>query len=233
MPDNTPIDPPRISPGADTGLAGHSAARLRLPALDTIEAYWEALRGLTQGAPALPRRTDIDPRGIENALSQAFLAERIAPGVARLRVAGDALAGLLGAEPRGLPLTVPIAGAQRAEFSELVERVFAAPALVECALFSPRGFRRPALRGRLLLLPLRGAQGQIDCALGALALEGAPGPTPRRFSFTPLRCRQIGAAAAHSAASPASGSTAAAAAAAISAATPRAARPYLRLVTSD
>ena len=53
----------------------------------------------------MPRRAEIDPRGIENALEYAFILERIAPGMARIRLAGIHLSDLMGMEVRGMPLT--------------------------------------------------------------------------------------------------------------------------------
>ena len=70
-----------------------------------VEAYWEALRG----SRLMPTRAEIDPRGIEQALEYAFIVERIAPGIARLRIAGSHLNELMGMEVRGMPLTAFIA----------------------------------------------------------------------------------------------------------------------------
>ncbi len=64
----------------------------RFRALSQVEAYWEGLR---QGRD-VPMRSDIDPRGIEDALEYAFILERIAPGLARLRVAGSHLSDVMG-----------------------------------------------------------------------------------------------------------------------------------------
>ena len=63
------------------------------PALAQLRAYWEGLRA--EGD--LPTRAQIDPRGIERALEYAFIAERIAPGVAR----ADRLGSRCGCFARG------------------------------------------------------------------------------------------------------------------------------------
>ena len=70
-------------------------------AIAQVEAYWEALRGTR----IVPKRSEIDPRGIEGALENAFIVERVAPGIARLRIAGSHLNDLMGMEVRGMPLT--------------------------------------------------------------------------------------------------------------------------------
>lgn len=191
MSQTPPVDFSSAPHNGIVDFAGQRAARLRLHALTAVEAYWEALRGLSRvstGLATLPRRSDIDPRGIENSLAHAFIAEQIAPGMARLRVAGSALTDILGAEARGLPLSVPIAPGERAAFQTLLEQVFVTPALVEVALVSPRRMFQPALHGRMLLLPLLGVDGRVNSALGAFEVEGAPGRGSRRFSFQTLRC---------------------------------------------
>ncbi len=65
------------------------------------EAYWTAL--LT--GRGVPMRSQIDPRGLENILEYTFILERIAPGLARYRLAGSHLNNLAGMEVRGMPLT--------------------------------------------------------------------------------------------------------------------------------
>ncbi|MEM1421046.1 MAG: PAS domain-containing protein, partial [Pseudomonadota bacterium] len=54
------------------------------PGLSLVEAYWEGLRA----GRLVPRRADVDPRGIDQALEYSFILERIAPGMARFRLAG-------------------------------------------------------------------------------------------------------------------------------------------------
>ena len=71
------------------------------PAIAEIRAYWESLRHDGQ----IPLRSDIDPRAIESALPHAFILERIAPQIARFRVAGQHLTQLMGSDARGMPLT--------------------------------------------------------------------------------------------------------------------------------
>ena len=61
----------------------------------------------------LPRRAEIDPRAIDSALADIFLIERIAPGLARFRVAGRRLSALMNMDVRGMPLSAIIAPAHR------------------------------------------------------------------------------------------------------------------------
>ena len=92
--------------------------------LAQVEAYWEALRGTR----LMPSRAEIDPRGIEQALEYSFIVERIAPGIARMRIAGSHLSDLMGMEVRGMPLTSFITPGSRRQVSDTLEEVFETPA---------------------------------------------------------------------------------------------------------
>ncbi len=145
--------------------------------LQEVRAYWQALRIDN----ALPRRDQIDPRGIAGALENVFLLERIALGHARFRLAGMQLTDLMGMEVRGMPLTTLFDPAARARLTEALETVFAAPSALEIWLEAERGLGRPALEARMLLLPLTGSAGEPSLALGCLATSGSLGRAPRRF----------------------------------------------------
>ncbi|WP_371931700.1 PAS domain-containing protein [Roseovarius sp. MMSF_3305] len=132
---------------------------------------------------AVPRRTDIDPRGIESLLENAFIAEKIAPGLARLRIAGTHLSDLMGMEVRGMPLSAFIAPEQREALAELMIEVFDRPAIVKINIESPAAIGRNALKGTLLLLPLRSDLGDTSRALGCFLTDGLIGRTPRRFNI--------------------------------------------------
>ena len=61
-------------------------------AISQVEAYWESLRGVRM----MPKRSEIDPRGIETSLASIFVAEKVAASVARIRIAGAILNDTLG-----------------------------------------------------------------------------------------------------------------------------------------
>ena len=149
----------------------------RFEALKDVRRYWDALRG----ERLVPRRSEIDPRGIERALDAAFIVERIAPGVARFRLAGSALVDLMGSEVRGMPLSVMFAHEARRELADTVEGVFAGPETATLDLMGERGLARPTLAARMILLPLKSDLGDVTRALGCLALDGAVGRAPRRL----------------------------------------------------
>ena len=155
-------------------------------------AYWRKVR---QGLN-VPFRADIDPRGFEPVLGNSFVAERIAPGLARLRIAGNHLTELIGTEVRGMPLSALIDPAQRDVFSHHLVRLFDEPAMVRLSLYSAAGFGAPALTGQILILPLRSDLGDISRALGCLVTTGNPGRGPRSFEIVHTQITPIEGAAA-------------------------------------
>ena len=161
------------------GGAGDGAA---FSAIQAVRGYWEALR--VDGA--LPRRDQIDPRGIAQALEQVFLIERIAPGLARFRLAGMHLNEIMGMDVRGMPLTTLFEPAARDRITEALEPVFLGPSVLEAWLEAERGIGKPALDARMILLPLMGSGAEPRLALGCLASFGMVGRTPRRFGVAGL-----------------------------------------------
>lgn len=149
-------------------------------AIAQIEAYWEAVRG----ARLLPKRSDIDPRGIEQCLEHAFILERVAVGIARMRIAGNNLNKVMGMEVRGMPLTSFFTPAARAVVSDLLEVVFQTPAICTLHLTSAEAPGRPAIQARLIMLPLKSDLGDVSRVLGCLVVKGDIGNAPRRFDIS-------------------------------------------------
>lgn len=164
------------------GGTGGGAQGPRFAMLAEVRAYWEGLR---DGA-ALPRRDQIDPRGIAGALEQVFLVERIAPGLARFRLAGMGISDILGMDVRGMPISAVFEPASRDRMTGPLEAVFRDGSALDVWLEAERGIGRPALEARMLLLPLVSTRGVTDLALGCLAVDGKIGRTPRRFAISAL-----------------------------------------------
>ena len=161
---------------------GQSAGGPRFALLAQVRAYWQGLRHGT----ALPLRETIDPRGIAEALESTFLLERVAPGIARFRIAGMHLHDLIGMDVRGMPISTLFDPAARTRLAEGLEAVFTTPAILELWLEAERGLGRPNLEGRMLVLPLTDAHGKTTLALGCLAMIGGMGRAPRRFAMMGL-----------------------------------------------
>ena len=156
---------------------------LRNAPIREVESYWHALCGVDE----VPLRSQIDPRGIEGALENAFLVERIAPGMAKLRVAGSHLNDLMGMQVAGMPLSALIAPAHRDELAEAIGRMFAEPAIVRLELKAETGFGKTDLDGQMILMPLRSDMGDVTRALGCLVTQGRIGRTPRRFDISAVK----------------------------------------------
>tara|TARA_R110002096_G_scaffold9867_9_gene38590 strand:- start:5175 stop:5876 length:702 start_codon:yes stop_codon:yes gene_type:complete len=164
----------------------------RFDAVHQVHAYWEGLRH--EGA--LPARALLDPRGIEGALTCAFLAEQVAPGIARFRIAGTQISDLVGMDVRGMPISCLFAPDARLSLMQVAGQVFSGPARLEMDLEAERAIGRPALEARLLMLPMLDDQGRCTLSLGCLALSGEIGRAPRRFAIarrqvSPVLARQV------------------------------------------
>lgn len=149
----------------------------RHPSIREVEAYWQGLRA----GRLVPHRSEVDPRGIERSLEYAFILERIAPGLARLRIAGSHLSDLMGMEVRGMPLTAFFTPEARNRVADCLEQVFDGPATAELTLTAERGIGKPAIDARMILLPMKSDLGDLSRALGCLSTQGVIGRAPRRF----------------------------------------------------
>jgi hypothetical protein len=149
--------------------------------------YWEGLRA----GRLVPMRSEIDPRGIETCLDEAFIVERMATQIARFRIAGSHLGALLGLDVRGMPLTSLFTPSDRPAVNEIVERMFTIPEIIEIDLLSVRGGHEPDLRGLMLLLPLRSDLGDITRALGCITTSGRMGECPHLFRVGNIRVSPI------------------------------------------
>lgn len=155
-----------------------------------LEAYWRSLP--CEGG--IPKRRAIEARTLGDALPHAFIAERIAPGICRVRVAGRKISELVGTEARGLPLSALFSLSAREALQTHIEKALNGPAVVALPITAPKGLRRAALNGQLLLMPLRSEDGRVDRLLGALVVEGEYGSAPRRVDIAPSpapRCDRV------------------------------------------
>ncbi len=161
---------------------------MRFPSISVVRAYWEALRN----GRDVPFRSEIDPRGIEAALEHTFILERIAPRVARFRLAGAHLSDLMGIEVRGMPLTSFFTVEARPEIESILARVLDGPETAEIILLAEPSPGLPVLEGRLLLLPIRSDLGDLSRVLGCLVCDGPVGRRPRRFNIAGARVSPTG-----------------------------------------
>lgn len=162
-------------------------SEMNYPAIAQVEAYWDGLRN----GRAVPARSEIDPRGMNDALEYAFILERIAAGVARFRLAGMHLTDLMGMEVRGMPLTSMFTPDSRVKISAAMEQVFEGPEIVQISLRGERGMGRGAMDAQLLLCPMKSDLGDVNRVLGCLQSRGDIGRQPRRFEVLEITHRPI------------------------------------------
>ncbi len=148
--------------------------------LEEIRAYWEALRG----GRVVPARSDVSARGIEQALPYTFILERVAPQMARFRIAGGFLTDLMGMDVRGMPISAFFLPRDRHTLGAGLEQVFERPSLAEFEINADAGPGRSACRARMLILPLKSDLGDITRAIGGIVSDGPVRSAARRFSIT-------------------------------------------------
>lgn len=159
----------------------------RFSPLRQAEAYWRALADTA----AIPRRTQIDPRGLRNILGHTFVIERIAPGMARFRLAGHTVGQLAGYELRGVPLSCLFTPSARRRMSPILRQLFDTPAVTELSLAVDPPLPQGAAEARMLLLPLRGDADQVNRALGVLVADTPAAERPVRFKVNRVTTRPV------------------------------------------
>lgn len=148
-------------------------------AVQTIDRYWHQLAA----GPSIPRRAQIKPGAIQDALDYAFIGEHLSGGHTRFRVAGGSVSSVLGMEVAGMPLAVLVSHSAREAFTSEVGQLFDAPRKLNMTLIAPAAFGQPALEAQLRLYPLRGQNGAVSQILGSFVTSGVIGRTPRRFGL--------------------------------------------------
>lgn len=157
----------------------------QLPApLRDIQSYWQSLCRLDR----LPARADVDPTGIEHALRHAFVLERIAPSVARVRVGGQVLNSFLGTEAKGLPFSFGFGMTSRPLVGDVLRDVFDTPVTARLWLEDESKAPCPC---EMILLPLAGRSGGVTRILGGLALGQEQDPGSHRWRLIRSERRAI------------------------------------------
>ncbi|MGH1368925.1 MAG: PAS domain-containing protein [Maritimibacter sp.] len=154
-------------------------AETHFPAVGRVEGYWEGLRN----GRLMPARSEVDPRGISGELEFAFILEKVAPGLARIRLGGMHLNDLMSMEVRGMPITAMFLPESRRQMQQILESVLESPAIVRLTLESDSGLTRPKLDAQMILMPLKDEEGRPTRILGAIQAKGTIGRGPRRFNI--------------------------------------------------
>ena len=147
------------------------------PLIAQVCAHWDSLRRPDR----LPTRNALDPETLADALPHVFLAELVAPRVARLRICGHKIDALMDMELRGMPLTSLFTPAARPEVMDAVQQV-AHGARARLSLQAEPGFGQPHMVAQMALMPLADADRRITHVLGVVDRDGSVGRRPRRFA---------------------------------------------------
>ncbi|GAA6207593.1 hypothetical protein NBRC116601_08860 [Cognatishimia sp. WU-CL00825] len=160
----------------------------RFPALAEVETYWEGLRGRAE----VPKRAQIDPRGIQTALPYAFILEKVTPRIARFRLAGSKICQAFGAEARGMPATCLITPDRRDFFENTLQDVFAMPARARLN-FTWGHASDHQIDAQMLILPLHDDIGRVTRALGCLQFAPAKSVLARHLYPNGSLVKPVGA----------------------------------------
>ncbi len=147
--------------------------------LQIVQDYWEQLRRGTR----MPLRADIAPNALDYALPHCFIAERVAPQIARFRVAGQGLRDILNMDARGMPISAFLSPEARQAFGPMIETAFTTPRILEIALQTGRSLTRSGSHARMLILPLREKGNHVSRLFGALVTDRPVQLGQRRFDL--------------------------------------------------
>ena len=152
--------------------------RDHFPALRTLGNYWN---NLADGG--VPYRSDLDPRGLSDALRSIVLMERISTGNARIRISGRHRCDVLQEDGRGLPYSLLFDGDSRSLTLDILGQVFD----TECPKTLWLGCAEGTGSGKMTLFPMRDAYGVTNMVVAGI--EGsAPLAYPVKFhaQLTPI-----------------------------------------------
>ncbi|MCW8842095.1 MAG: PAS domain-containing protein [Rhodobacteraceae bacterium] len=152
--------------------------------LKRIEAYWQSLRDVTPQGDGLPMRAEMDPRGIGTDLGHAFILERIAPGVFKIRVAGCLLTEMMGGQAHGLPFSRAFGRDAHDALAKVLQETCDRPAIARVSLAASRIGLQAGCVGEMRLFPLRPDAHGTARLLGALAFAGRISPPPQPMALT-------------------------------------------------
>lgn len=147
-------------------------AGLETGSLAPLLAYWQGLRR----GRAVPARTDLDPVTLQPWLAGSGIVERDTGGSIRFRLGGRVIAGLLGVDPRGMPLRAMFAIAARDRLTGLTEALFDGPQVLVLTLVAPHGDAgRPPIAVPMAMLPLSDGAGAVTRALVCVDVDPRAG----------------------------------------------------------
>jgi hypothetical protein len=156
-----------------------------------VAAHWNDMRA----GRVAPQRDQIDAQAIAAALPHVFIAQLVAPRVARMRIVGHKVEALVPYDLRGMPLTALFMGSARDLVMESCAQVQSGARAI-LSLEGARKMGQPPFSARMALFPLCDASGQITHLLGVLNMSEPMQPVrgERRFiAAQPLMAEALAA----------------------------------------
>jgi hypothetical protein len=146
-----------------------------------VLSHWENLRD----GRLVPKRSDIDPRALRNALNYTFILEADAPNNIRFRLAGSKLCDCMGMEMRGMPVYSMIDPAARNAFNNAIQTCMARPQILSLRMHPIAS---------MVLLPMADEYNNINRVLGCVTVDPNHPDFPKRFSVLSMTKTRIIAA---------------------------------------
>lgn len=147
--------------------ASNARENSRFPTFVEVEAYWQALLE----RDGLPKRANLDPRGMRNALTKAFILDGSDPDVFRFRIVGSDISALHNGALHGRFLTDLIVKENQSVVMSIARDVVDLPAKATLD-FSSRSQTGSEFGLRMGLFPLADADGRNTRLLGCLDFDG-------------------------------------------------------------
>ena len=151
---------------------------------------WDAARD----GGCIPFRHALDPRDFGALLDHIFIIEQRSVHDFRFRLCGQKICDQIGMELRGMPAVSLMATVNRQEMTALLEATLDGTDMIKLNVMGTA----LNMAGEMLLLPLRGPDGQINRILGTL---DAPLPIcpPNRFEILALEAADLQSMSTHAA----------------------------------
>lgn len=148
---------------------------------DKVLSHWENLRD----GRLVPKRSEIDPRELRNALNYTFILEADAPDNIRFRLAGSKLCDCMGMEMRGMPAYSMIQLGGRNSFNEAIQTCLSHPQMLSFRM-------QPG--ASMILLPMADEDDNISRILGCVTVDANHPDFPTRFDVLSMSRTRIIAA---------------------------------------
>ncbi|MEE2946180.1 MAG: PAS domain-containing protein [Pseudomonadota bacterium] len=145
------------------GILGQSKDRsYSFPLIAEVEAYWQGLRQ----ERCIPKRSDLDPRGIRGALTNAFILNVPDHGSARFRIVGSQISSLRQRDLNGSAVSDLISEPRKGIIDDILADVTVLPA--KARLNFAQNENDDRVIAQMVLLPMTNEAGQLNRILGCL-----------------------------------------------------------------